>query len=290
MRVALHGKNFSEQSIPVMRTIFDRIVRYSSKIFLSERYAKVLHYRGIKLPLAGTFGRGNLPECDAIITLGGDGTLLDTVTYVGSSETPILGINTGRLGFLATIPINKFSETFKRIQEGDYRIDERSLLSLRTPENFFLNQNFALNEFTVTKKDSSSMITVRAFINDEYINSYWADGLIVATPTGSTGYSMSCGGPLLHPASNNFVITPVSPHHLNVRPLIIPDNSEIRLEIESRSRNVLISLDSRSQSIPYQTEIKLKKESFGVKLIHLNDYSFYDTLRGKLNWGMDLRN
>ncbi|BDC98019.1 NAD kinase [Persicobacter psychrovividus] len=290
MRVALHGKNFSEQSSPVMKSIFDLVIRYSSKIFLTDRYAKVLSYRQIQLPASGTFSRGHLPEVDVVITLGGDGTLLDTLTYIGNRETPILGINTGRLGFLATIPIQKFAETFRRVQEGEYKIDRRSLISLQTKEGFFNRQNFALNEFTVTKKDSSSMITVRAFIDNEYVNSYWADGLIVSTPTGSTGYSMSCGGPLMHPGTGNFIITPVSPHHLNVRPMIVPDSSIVKLEIESRSRNVLISLDSRSQSIPYQTEIILQKEKFDAHLIHMPDYSFYDTLRHKLNWGMDLRN
>jgi NAD+ kinase len=225
-----------------------------------------------------------------MISIGGDGTLLDTVCQVGSLEIPILGLNTGRLGFLATVATDTIEEAINFLAEGNFQLESRTLISLESSKSLFGRHSFALNEFTIHKRDTSSMITVHTYIDGKYLNSYWADGLIIATPTGSTGYSLSCGGPLISPEAKNFVITPVSPHNLNVRPIIVSDESEISFTIEGRSEKFLISLDSRSTSISSEVKLLVKKESFEAKLIKLPSYHFFDTLREKLNWGFDMRN
>jgi NAD+ kinase len=227
---------------------------------------------------------------DFLLSIGGDGTLLDSVCVVGKKEIPILGLNTGRLGFLANVATDKIGEAIEELAKGNYQIESRVLLSLSSSKKLFHGANFALNEFTIHKKDTSSMITVHTFIDGKYLNSYWADGLIVATPTGSTGYSLSCGGPLITPGAKNFVITPVSPHNLNVRPIIVSDEAEISFEIEGRTDKFMISLDSRSTSIASEVKLSVKKEAFSAKLVKLPSYHFFDTLRQKLNWGLDLRN
>lgn len=227
---------------------------------------------------------------DFFLSIGGDGTLLDSVCVVGKKEIPILGLNTGRLGFLANVATDKIGEAIEELAKGNYQIESRILLSLTSSKKLFHGVNFALNEFTIHKKDTSSMITVHTYIDGKYLNSYWADGLIVATPTGSTGYSLSCGGPLIAPGAKNFVITPVSPHNLNVRPIIVSDEAEISFEIEGRTDKFMISLDSRSTSIASEVKLSVKKESFSAKLVKLPSYHFFDTLRQKLNWGLDLRN
>jgi NAD+ kinase len=209
---------------------------------------------------------------------------------VGNKQIPILGLNTGRLGFLATVATDKIEEAVEELAKGNYQIESRTLLSLTSSKKLFHGANFALNEFTIHKKDTSSMITVHTYIDGKYLNSYWADGLIVATPTGSTGYSLSCGGPLITPGAKNFVITPVSPHNLNVRPIIVSDEAEISFEIEGRTDKFMISLDSRSTSIASEMKLSVKKEAFSAKLVKLPTYHFFDTIRQKLNWGLDLRN
>jgi NAD+ kinase len=216
--------------------------------------------------------------------------LLDSVCLVGENEIPILGVNTGRLGFLATVAKENIENSIGELISGSYSIESRSLLKLESDIPLFNGLNFGLNEFTIHKRDTSSMITVHTFINDLYLNSYWADGLIVATPTGSTGYSLSCGGPLITPGARNFVITPVSPHNLNVRPIIVSDDNEISFKIEGRSEKFLISLDSRSTPIDASVKLKVKKAEFSAKLVKFASYSYFDTLRQKLNWGFDMRN
>jgi NAD+ kinase len=227
---------------------------------------------------------------DFVISVGGDGTLLDAVSLVGELEIPILGFNTGRLGFLATVSKENIAEAIQNLSNGNYQLESRSLISLHCARRLFNGINFGLNEFTIHKRDTSSMITVHTYIDGKYLNSYWADGLIVSTPTGSTGYSLSCGGPLITPGAKNFVITPVSPHNLNVRPIIVSDESEISFEIEGRSDKFLISLDSRSTTISSDMKLIVKKASFSAKLVKLPHYHFFDTLRQKLNWGLDMRN
>lgn len=229
---------------------------------------------------------------DFFFSIGGDGTILKSILFVKDLNIPIAGINTGRLGFLAGITKEEVVESVTKIVDGDYTISERSLLQIvLSPENKSIDtQNFALNELSVIRKNTTSMIKVDAFLNNEYLTSYWSDGLIVATPTGSTGYSLSCGGPILDPASKNFIITAIAPHNLNARPIVIPDATEITLKVTAREDNYLVSLDSRITGLTNETTITIKKAPFTIKMIQLNEESFIKTLRKKLMWGKDKRN
>jgi NAD+ kinase len=227
---------------------------------------------------------------DLMISLGGDGTFLKAVSFVRNSGIPILGINTGRLGFLSNIPKTHIDQTLQRFNAGHYEFQKRSLLRVHTENDLLSDENFALNELTLQKKDTSSMIKVHAYIGDKFLNTYWADGLIVATPTGSTAYSLSCGGPIIVPDADNFVITPIAPHNLNVRPIIISSNSEITLKVHGRSPDYLLSLDSKHTTISNSFEIKLKKADFTFNLISLDSQDFFKTLRDKLMWGIDKLN
>ncbi len=229
---------------------------------------------------------------DIMLTLGGDGTFLRAVTFVRNLNIPILGINMGRLGFLATIQKENIKESVKALVEKNFSIKERSLLAIKTSsKNRDIEEiNFALNEVTVARRNTTSMITIKTYLDDEYLTSYWADGLIVSTPTGSTGYSLSCGGPVIIPQAKSFVITPIAPHNLNARPLIIPDETHIKLKISGREKQALISLDSRITVIDNQTEVFIEKAPFTIKTIQLHDQTFLKTLREKLLWGEDKRN
>ena len=242
------------------------------------------------LKLASFEPGDSLKNFDFFLSLGGDGTLLETVTYVGKHEIPILGINTGRLGFLATTSRDETDAAIENLFKGNYKIDARTVLELESDAKLFGGLNFALNDFTIMKKDTSSMVTVHVFVDGELLNSYWSDGVIVSTPTGSTGYSLSCGGPLVYPKSESFIITPVSPHNLTARPIVLSDNSKISFQVEGRSKKFLISLDSRFASIDETVSLTLKKSPFKVKLIQLQGNHYFKTLRQKLSWGLDLRN
>ena len=230
-------------------------------------------------------------DIDLLISFGGDGTLLDTVTMIKNSNIPILGVNAGRLGFLANINQDDILLVVKALKYKNYKIDERSLLHVEN-KNILKHtvSNFALNEVTLHKKDSSSMLKIDAFLDEEFLNTYWSDGLIIATPTGSTAYSLSCGGPIITPGSNNFVITPIAPHNLNLRPMVVADNVSIRLKAESRESYFLVTMDSRSVSLKNYEEIIIKKADFSIKLIELPDHNFLKTVRNKLFWGKDSRN
>jgi NAD+ kinase len=234
--------------------------------------------------------RDELSEFDIMLSIGGDGTLLETVTLTGNLQHPILGINTGRLGFLTSTTDKNIETVMNNLFKKEYVIDERALIRFDTPSNPFKETNFALNEIAILKSDSSSMITVHTYIDDHYLNSYWADGLVISTPTGSTGYSLSCGGPVVVPRSNNFIITPVSVHNLSVRPIVVSDKSKINFEIESRSNQFLVSLDSRSHTFHRKKPFIITRELFTSKLIKFHDYNYFETLRQKLNWGLDVRN
>ncbi|MCE2707248.1 MAG: NAD kinase [Bacteroidota bacterium] len=291
MNVALHGLSLKAEFLPAIRGLFTQLHSLGIEVRLTPALETQLQLLGLPLP---TYKVLNQQEdyvgLDFMLSIGGDGTLLDTVCLVGSKEIPILGLNTGRLGFLATVATNKIEEAILQLAKGNFQLESRTLLSLHSSKKIFNGMNFALNEFTIHKKDTSSMITVHTYIDGMYLNSYWSDGLIVATPTGSTGYSLSCGGPLITPGAKNFVITPVSPHNLNVRPIIVSDESEISFEIEGRTDKFMISLDSRSTSISSEVKLTVKKEVFCAKLVKLPTYHFFDTLRQKLNWGLDMRN
>jgi len=229
-------------------------------------------------------------DIEFIISLGGDGTLLDTVTLVRDKDISIMGINFGRLGFLASIGQDEVKTAVQAIARRTFVTDKRTLIHLDADLPLFGNVPYALNEFAVHKRDTASMIKIHTYLNGEFLNTYWADGVILATPTGSTGYSMSCGGPIVFPDSKSFVITPVAPHNLNVRPLIVPDDNIISFEVESRSENIICSLDSRREIAGKNVSLAVKKESFTISLMRLNENSFLQTLHNKLTWGLDKRN
>lgn len=286
-KIALHGLTIEDNYEKYVTQIIDRLTNEGCDIFFTERFFS----RNEKL----IKGQGKVvseisKDFDAVFSLGGDGTFLETLLDVGPTEVPILGINMGRLGFLASIAKEFIKESLFLLFKGNYVIEQRSLLSLESNFDLFKGRNYALNECAILRKDTSSMIMVKCYINGEYLNTYWADGLMVATPTGSTGYSLSCGGPLMMPDAKDLVITPVSPHNLNVRPLIVSDDSELTFEIETRNRSFLISLDSRSETIESDVKIKISKAPFKAKLIRIEGISFPDTIRNKLGWGFDKRN
>lgn len=291
MRVAVHGKEFNRQAAPLVVRILEILQDAEVEIFVSSKFHTFLKSSAFKHIKYTTYEPGPaLERMKLFISIGGDGTLLETVTHIGRLEIPVLGINTGRLGFLSTISKEETEQALTKVLAGMYTLDQRAVLKLETSSGLFDSLNFALNDFTVVKKDTSSMITIHTFIDGEFLNSYWADGIIVATPTGSTGYSLSCGGPLIFPRSGNFVITPVSPHNLTVRPIIVPDTAEITFEIEGRSKRFLVSLDSRIASVDASVKLKVKKGDFKVHLIQLEGQHYFKTLRHKLNWGLDVRN
>jgi NAD+ kinase len=291
MKIAIHGRNFSEAAKPFIQTMFDTLHTNGVSMQISDSFAVFLANFGIVTHTTLTYTcPDDLFDPDLIFTIGGDGTLLDAVTHVGARQTPILGINTGRLGFLATVWPKNIQEALEAVVNQKYEIEERTLIALQTEQGLFENQNFALNDLVITKTDTSSMITIHAYLDDEFLNSYWADGLIISTPTGSTGYSLSCGGPVLLPHNQNFIVTPISPHNLNVRPIIIPDSSRLRLKIESRSTNFLVSLDSRFRIVEDSIELYAHKENFKARLVKMRQETFLDTLRIKLHWGLDARN
>ena len=291
MRVGVHGKEFTRQTAPFIERIFEILSAHKIDIVVSSKFHKNLKSSQLKKFRIKVYEPGDkLKNFEFFFSLGGDGTLLESVTHVGRAGIPILGINTGRLGFLATISREEMERALEQLFNKEYTLDERSLLRLDSDEDLFHGFNFALNDFTVVKKDTASMITVHTYIDGEFLNSYWADGIIVATPTGSTGYSLSCGGPLVFPRSGNFVITPVSPHNLTVRPIVISDKSEISFRVEGRSKKFLISLDSRMATVDDSVRLKIVKADLAVNLIELTDHHYFRTLRQKLNWGLDIRN
>jgi len=291
MRIGIHGRDFQTKSTRFIENVLDQLKQRKAEIWLSSKFVKQ-----IKSPLLSemkykVFEQGdNLRNLDFFFSLGGDGTMLESVTYIGKAEVPILGINTGRLGFLAITSRDEIDRALEAIFSGNYKVESRTMLKLVSSSKLFEPQNFALNDFTIMKKDTSSMITVHVFVDGELLNSYWSDGIIVSTPTGSTGYSLSCGGPLVYPKSESFIITAVSPHNLGTRPIVISDKSEISFEIEGRSKKYLVSLDSRFETIDDTVGLKIKKERFNAKLVQLPGHHYFNTLRQKLNWGLDIRN
>jgi NAD+ kinase len=291
MKIAIHGRSFRPEIKHFIQEMLDDLERKEIEVQLSETFLEFINQVGVKSRISSVYAsKADMFEADFLFSLGGDGTLLEAITHIGEREIPILGVNTGRLGFLATTSPEDLLKTVNHIFKGYYQIDERMLISVISDSDIFEGLNFGLNEFTVTKRDTSSMIVVHTYLNGEYLNSYWADGLIISTPTGSTGYSLSCGGPVVMPQSNNFIIAPVSPHNLTVRPLIVSDDSVISFEIEGRGKNFLASLDSRSRVIDASVQIAVKKERFKARLIKLQEDNFLNTLRKKLNWGLDVRN
>jgi NAD+ kinase len=287
MKIAIYGQFYKTDPKHVSKLI-SILEKKNISIFIEKNYLEKLY----DLPNSiKTFS--NLDNSfDLLISIGGDGTILKAITYVKDLNIPIVGLNTGRLGFLAKIQFDKLEEFIDTIVSGDYSVSERSLIEVYTStENKDLKSlNFALNEISVGRKNTTSMIFIETKLDGKYLNSYWADGLIIATPTGSTGYSLSCGGPIIMPEAENLVITPIAPHNLNARPLVIADNTEISLKIDGRENEFLISLDSRITTLNKNTTVKIKKTSFNIKMIEFESESFLYTLREKLMWGKDRRN
>lgn len=291
MKIGVVGKPFKKSLCSQFKIFFKKLEQLGVELQVQESFHKFIYRSGLIEKQYETFSVSNeINRIDYMISIGGDGTLLEALTYIGDREIPILGINAGRLGFLATITIDKSVEAIDAIINSNFYLDERSLLKLDANADLFGDAAYAMNEFAILKRDTSSMIVVHTYLNDEFLNSYWADGLLVSTPTGSTGYSLSCAGPLVMPQTNNFIISPVNPHNLNVRPMIVSDNSTISFRIEGRSKKFLVSLDSRSKSVDASIELSVRKENFKAILIQLKDYSYFNTLRTKLNWGLDVRN
>jgi NAD+ kinase len=291
-KVAVYGKEFKASFKESIATFFEILTRHKATPVVYLPLFTFLKRANIDTSGFQTFEKPDEidPNTKFFFSIGGDGTFLETIQYVKKWNIPVVGINSGRLGFLADISSSDIEIALASIFSGLYKIEERVLLKLSTGNNLFGEQNYALNELTIHKKDSSSMITIHTYINDEYLNSYWADGLIVSTPTGSTAYSLSVGGPIVLPNSENFIISPIAPHTLTVRPLIISDNNILRFTVEGRSNSFLASLDHRSASFTSKVALEVAKADFTVKIIKLENQSFFSTLRTKLMWGIDKRN
>lgn len=294
MKVAIYGQYYLNSTEPIIKDIFTFFKNNNVEMLIEASFLTMLYEREIIKNDYKTFSSHSELDnsFDMLISIGGDGTILRAVTLVGDSGVPILGINAGRLGFLATVQKENIAEFMQCIIDKKYTISKRTLLSLScSPENEAIQDiNFAMNEITVSRKDTTSMITIETYLNEEFLNSYWADGLIISTPTGSTGYSMSCGGPILTPEVSSLVITPIAPHNLNARPLVVPDETEIRLRVSGREEHYLVSLDSRITSVKNETTLFIKKTPFQINMVEIPEETFLKTLRTKLFWGEDRRN
>ena len=294
MKVALYGLYDVKKSKQVIEELFGYFKHYNFLVAVEKEFLEAIkQHTNVKGSYAQFTGFNDLDTSfDLMITIGGDGTILKAVTFIRNLNIPILGINIGRLGFLATVQKTEIKEAVEALIQNEFSIKERELLKVdtNTDSDDFKDLNFALNEVAINRKDSTSMIIINTFIDDEYLNSYWADGLIVATQTGSTGYSLSCGGPVITPSAKSLVITPIAPHNLNVRPLVIPNDSKIKLQVSGRSEQFLVSLDSRIITVEKHTEIYIQTADFKLKMIQFNNQTFLKTLREKMLWGRDARN
>lgn len=292
MKIAIYGREFNNSVLPYVQEVFNVLDQYKTPILVYKKYLDFIQDK-IKLPThitAFTQHSELVGHTDVLVSLGGDGTLLDTLSLVRDSGIPVIGINFGRLGFLASINKDEIKVAIEALKNKEFSLDKRTLLSLASTYNLFGEENFALNDITIHRRDNSAMMIIHAYMNNEFVNSYWADGLIIATPTGSTAYSLSCGGPIIYPSSQNFVITPIAPHNLNVRPVIVPDDVSLTFEVEARSAKFLVSCDSRTETVDRSVKLTLNKAKFHVNLIRLNNESYLTTLRNKLLWGIDTRN
>jgi NAD+ kinase len=290
MKVAIYSRGLDPDIHIQLRTLISELYKYSAEIVVIDS----LYQPDLESSFKGISFFSGFEELhegfDFLISLGGDGTMLDAVTLVRDKNIPVLGINFGRLGFLAAISKKELTTTVDALVNSTFVIDKRTLIHLDASIPLFGDAPFALNEFAIHKRDISPMVKIHTYLNGEFLNSYWCDGLIVATPTGSTGYSMSCNGPIVFPESSSFVITPVAPHNLNVRPIIIPDDNVISFEVEGRGDQFICALDARREIVTKEIQLAVKKEKFSISLVRLNENSFLSTLRNKLTWGLDKRN
>ncbi len=294
MKVGIYGQYYKGEAISYIEILLKTLAEKDIEVFIEENFYDLIKINNFPEKEYQTFG--DYTDLDnsfeVMLTVGGDGTFLRAVTFVRDLDIPILGINIGRLGFLATVQKENISEAIDLLITKQYKINERTLLAVTSnKKNEDLSEiNFALNEIAVSRRNTTSMITVETYLNDEYLTSYWADGLIIATPTGSTGYSLSCGGPVITPNTKSLAITPIAPHNLNARPLIIPDDTQIKIKVIAREKQALLSLDSRTTTIESNSEVFIKKADFSLKTIQLSQQTFFKTLREKLLWGEDKRN
>ena len=295
MQVVVYSRTLKDADVPHVQELFDVLAERSINTYVYAPYLAELRagerirFRRPVAPFEG-YVDFKVRPFDFVITLGGDGTILHAATLIRDAGIPIVGINLGRLGFLAGIEKARIREAVQLLQDNRFSIDRRSTVQLESSRPLFGELPFGLNDFAVLKRDTSSMITIHAYLNGDYLNSYWADGLIVATPTGSTGYSLSCGGPIVFPGSGNFVITPVAPHNLNVRPIVISDDSVVSFDIEGRAENFLCTLDSRFETVTSDVQLAVRRGDFQIQLVQLDDNGFLPTIRSKLTWGADRRN
>jgi NAD+ kinase len=294
MKIAIYGQYYQNSTEPIIKDIFIFFNNNNVELVIESSFLELILKKEIVKKEYNTFSSHTELDksFDMLISIGGDGTILRAAALVRDSKIPILGINAGRLGFLATVQKENIDEFLQIVIDKKYTISKRTLLSLSCiPENEGLHDiNFAMNEISVSRKDTTSMITIDTYLNGEFLNSYWADGLIVSTPTGSTGYSLSCGGPILTPDVKSLVITPIAPHNLNARPLVIPDETEIRLKVSGREEHYLVSLDSRITSVKNESILRIKKTPFEISMVEIPEKTFLKTLRSKLLWGEDKRN
>jgi len=292
MKVAIYSRGLDiEQENPLL-ILLEELGRYDTEILLFNTLMEQFHIpEHLTKKLISFSGSDDLDDSiDCLISLGGDGTMLDAVTLVKEKNIPLLGINFGRLGFLASISKEELAHAVDALVNHTFLIDKRTLIHLDSNMPLFTDAPFALNEFAIYKRDTSPMIKIHTYMNGEFLNTYWADGLIVATPTGSTGYNLSCNGPILFPDSSSLVITPVAPHNLNVRSIVVPDNNVISFEVEGRADQFICAMDARREIVPKTVQLAIRKELFGVNLVRLNENTFLSTLRTKLTWGLDKRN
>lgn len=293
LRIALFGKPIQSETIQFIQNLIILLHKHQILILVYEEIWNTIknnpELKDISIKPFFLF-EDIKNKIDFLFSIGGDGTFLEAITLIRNTNTPVLGINTGRLGFLSCDYKDEMEAVLTKLKQNNFSIQERSLLSIETINDHFGSINFALNEITIQKKDTSTMLTIHTYVNNEFLNSYWADGLIIATPTGSTGYSMSCNGPIIAPESKTIIINPIASHNLSVRPLVIPDNMIIKCKIESRQPQYLVVLDSRSSCFNANEELIIRKENFSIKVIHFKDESFFKTLRNKLMWGKDKRN
>lgn len=293
MKLAIFGKFFDSSSLLYVKKFFELLDHNRLDFCLYGPFLELIQSAWKEFDVDKVYNStSELREHDVdyVVTLGGDGTILSCVAFLGDTDIPIMGINLGRMGFLASTEMRFTEDALDVLRNGTYRVSERRLLEVDMDSDLFGKSSFALNDFTLHKRDTSSMVIIKTTVDGQFLNTYWADGLIIATPTGSTGYSLSCGGPILFPSSGNFVLTPIAPHNLNVRPIVISDESEILLEIEGRSSKFLATLDSRSKAIGDQHRIRVFKSKIKAQLIQLPETTFAETLKKKMGWGTDVRN
>ena len=292
MQFAIYGRKITKLTLPAFNEILETLSSFGWRVILEEDLSKSLKLKGFNSDSTKTFSsHKHLKEgVDLMISVGGDGTFIKSVDYVRDSEIPVLGINTGRLGFLANVAKDQIQEALSLIKAKKYIFQKRSLLSVHVNDGNGAQDFFAMNELALHKKDTSSMITVKVSLDGNFLNSYWSDGLIVSTPTGSTAYNLSCGGPIVTPGCEVHIVTPIAPHNLNVRPMVIPDHMPITLNVEGRGRSYLMSIDGKSRSIKQGQEIIINKAAFMINVIKFENNNFLDTIRNKMLWGIDKRN